>query len=153
MIDLTDEQIRELVEMEKRPRGKLSNPHRKAGHVERDLDLTDAKGRQRFVLYTRQNMRIPGDFSCGLRWRSPSGEDVMLARYNGRGHIHRNGIEGDRLEHTCHIHLATERYMRAGLAPEGHAEATTRYDSLDSALDALARDMNIQGLEYQVPLT
>lgn len=151
--DLAEDRIAELLAIEKRVvRPIQREPRRKFGHDEYAYELTSEKPRHRFRIYTRQNRRIAENFSCGLIWRSPSGEDVHLVRYNGPSHRHRNALEGDRLEAMPHIHRITRRYIEAGLDPDGYAGVTDRYLTLCEALDALARDVNVKGLEIQAKL-
>jgi hypothetical protein len=61
-----------------------------------------------------------------------------LRRYNGK-HTHSNILENDRF-HAFHIHVATERYQRAGFDEDHFAERTTRHYDLKSAIDRLLTD-------------
>ncbi len=85
------------------------------------------------------------DFSCGISWVSPSGEVLTLKRYNGPNHDHPNHLEKTRVGYNCHIHIATEKYIKANKKAEGFAEATKRYNSLDGALHCLITDCKISG--------
>jgi hypothetical protein len=101
-----------------------------------------------FEVYLRQNLTpdMEDDFSCGLLFHLATGETLTLCRYNGPSHMHVNSIEKQKLENVCHIHLATARYIRAGLKAEKYAEATDRYWTLEGALHCLVQDCNILGI-------
>jgi hypothetical protein len=70
----------------------------------------------------------------------------MLLRYNGPSHSHPNKLEKEDLDHVCHIHRATERYIRANLKAEGFAEKTRSYGAVKGALHELVKDCRIEGL-------
>lgn len=88
-------------------------------------------------------------FSCGLSWVTPGGETLTLLRYNGGAHQHVNKMEAEQLERVCHIHRATERYIKAGKKAEGFAEATTKFSTLKGALHCLVIDANIKGISTE----
>lgn len=146
---LSDEIIAALVACPK----KLLNPHAKKkikeGHEQVNFRVaaTDKSGHF-FSVYLRQNLRegMTHDFSCGISWLAPNGESVTLRRYNGPSHNHFNHLEQTRLGSTCHIHEATERYIKANRKPEGYASETTRYTSLDGAFHCLVTDCKITGI-------
>lgn len=48
--------------------------------------------------------------------------------------------------YNCHIHLATEKYIKANRKAEGFAEETDRYKTLEGALHCLLSDCNVKGL-------
>ena len=141
--DLTDEAIETLRTTEKDAVKGITKM--KPGHTEVDYEATGRDG-SRFRIFTRQNNSVADDFSCGIRWELPSGENLTLARYNGSSHPHRNAIEGESLPPACHIHKATERYLRHNRRAEGFAEETTRYSDMAGALRALAKDFCVSGL-------
>ena len=66
----------------------------------------------------------------GLRWRGTTGQGMSTGIYFIRPHIHR----------------ATEKAITAGKKPEGQADETDRYESLEGALACLIEDFNIAGL-------
>ena len=70
---------------------------------------------------------------------------MILRRYNGP-HQHPNRLESERLPEECHIHKATERYVRANLKPEGFAETTDRYWTIEGAFHCLVGDCNVSGI-------
>ena len=142
---LTDQQIGDLLSATKRvtnPGGKESS---KPGHTQRNYKVLSNDGHE-YTLYVRQNSKVEDDFSCGLLWHMPSGEILTLIRYNGSSHFHPNRIEETELDFVCHIHKATERYIAAGRKPEGYAEETDRYATVDGALHCLTKDCKISGL-------
>lgn len=147
---LTDQKINELLTCSKR----LTNPNArskaKEGHEQVNYKATalDSSGHE-FEIYTRQNKRdgMEDDFSCGISWLAPNGETLTLKRYNGPSHPHTNHLEKDKLDKACHIHLATEKYIKANRKAEGFAEETERYKTLDGALHCLVNDCNVSGIQ------
>lgn len=147
---ITDEKINFLLKCPKH----LSNPQVRTKDIEGRLQAnynvvaTDGSG-HKFEVYKRQNTRsgMENDFSCGINWVAPNGESLTLARYNGSSHSHPNHIEKTRLGYSCHIHMATERYIQANKKPEGYAEETNRYNTLEGALHCLVTDCNISGIQ------
>ncbi|OZI29983.1 hypothetical protein CAL29_18040 [Bordetella genomosp. 10] len=118
----------------------------KARHLEKNYDVVSADREHRFRLITRQSTLISESFSCGLLWLPPSDAPVVLTRYNGSDHSHRNPLEGDAFESQCHIHLASERYIAASRKAEHYAAPTDRYSDMEGALHCLLTDWAITGL-------
>lgn len=147
---LTDDKIMDLLNCPKR----LTNPQARVknidGHeqVNYKVEANDGTGHI-FQVYKRQNKRegMETDFSCGISWISPNGESITLRRYNGSSHRHPNHLEGQRLGFEPHIHVATEKYIKANRKPEGFAEATKRYETLEGAMHCLVTDCKISGIE------
>ena len=115
--------------------------------------LTDNE-KNRFNLYQRQNYKtgMEDDFSCGLSYLLPSGESFTLIRYNGSSHNHKNKLESNRLGYVCHIHKASRKYLDEAGNADGYAEATTRFHTLNGALDCLVNDCNVSGLTMNLDL-
>lgn len=147
---VTDIKIAELLECAKR----LTNPNAKStskeGHeqVNYKVIASDNSGHQ-FEVYKRQNLRkgMEDDFSCGINWIAPNGESLTLKRYNGPSHDHLNKLEKERLGHFCHVHLATEKYIKANRKAEGFAVISDKYKSVDGAFHCLITDCNISGID------
>ncbi len=145
---LTDEKIFDLLQIRKRVTNPGIRQKEQGKHTQRDWKAVDDEtGDLNFSLFTRQHLHLENDFSTGLIWHMPSGETVTLCRYNGPSHRHRNTIEGKQIDYICHIHKASERYIRAGKKPEIFAEETDRYHSLKGALYCLLLDCNIHGVQ------
>ena len=143
---LSDEEIGRLIGLRKIITNPKARRLDKRGSGQLNYDAQADSG-ERFKVYLRQNLRIPEGFSCGLLYLADSGDSVTLARYNGSDHPHANPLEtGTLMAPACHIHRATERYMRAGRKAEHFAEATGRYTDLAGALRALMDDCNVLGL-------
>lgn len=70
-----------------------------------------------------------------------------MKRYNGPNHDHPNHLEKVRLGYTCHIHIATEKYIKANRKAEGFAEATKLYNTVEGALHCLVTDCKISGIQ------
>jgi hypothetical protein len=143
--NLTDERIGDLIRMGKTVTSASRRPSEKGKHREWDFDLTSDDG-TRFSVFVRQNTMLDDAFSCGLCWLPPSGEQVILARYNGGSHPHVNKIEKIKLPMCCHVHRATERHMKIGRS-EGYAEPTDVYSDIDGALRALVDECHISGID------
>jgi hypothetical protein len=142
---LSDDRIKRLLQEGKpnfEPRSILkafaeSNP--KHGHRRLTRRFRGDKGTA-FALHLRQSTIDPYDFSVILAFEPlTGGGETILRRHNGRGHAHRNEIEGTRLPSTFHVHMATERYQQHGHDIDGYAEATTDFDSLATGLDEMLR--------------
>jgi len=147
LVTLTDVQIQDFVSCRKRVENPGSKARTEGKHVRRDFRLVSEDGRHDFVLFTRQSTVISDSFSAGLRWKSKTGEEVILMRCNGSDHPHGNAIERQEFAAQTHIHRATERYIVAGKKVESFAQPTETYTTLSGALHELARLANIVGLE------
>ena len=122
--------------------GKFSTK-RKRRHKERHLDVT-GEAENEFRIIIRENQVNQLDFSVILAVRIPeSSKSFRLRRYNGSSHEHTNRIEKVRF-HGFHIHYAKEQYQQKGLAEDMHAEPTTRYTDVNSALQCLIVDANFE---------
>jgi hypothetical protein len=139
---LTDGQIRTLLEEPKRLKPgfrKSLRPRAKPGHAEADVQVTGDAGSV-FWVRVRQSAANPIDFSVILSYEVPgSNRSFNLRRYNGKAHDHANKLEGDRF-YDFHVHLATERYQAEGEREERYAEPTTRFATVDEALECLLRE-------------
>jgi len=142
---LTDEEIQRLQTMRKTVTWASKEFVQRNQGLLADFELEGDDG-TKFAVYARQNLRIKEDFSCGLRVKLQSGEEVTLCRYNGPSHVHPNPLENQTLKFVCHVHEATERYIAIGKKPEHFARESSAYDSLTSAASCLAKDCNIAGL-------
>lgn len=146
---LTDDRITYLLKCPKH----LTNPQArikiKDGHQQQNYQAiaTDNSG-NKFEIYKRQNLRegMQDDFSCGISWLAPNGETFTLKRYNGPNHNHPNHLEKETLGYKCHIHVATERYIKANRKAEGFAFVTEDYITVEGALHCLIKDCNITGI-------
>lgn len=148
-LTLTDAQIDELLRTPKRVQNPSSRERADGKHLRRDYRVMSEDGHHEFILFTRQSTIIKDGFSVGLRWRSKTGEEVILLRCNGSDHMHVNAIERDRFEAEFHIHRATERYILAGKRSEGRADPTEAFQTLGGALHEVLRMANISGLSSQ----
>lgn len=117
-------------------RGKLS-------HIESTCEAVSDEGDD-FLIYMRQNKSLDDDFSCGIKWKTPDGEWVVLARYNGSSHIHTNKLDGEVFVQQCHIHQITVEAVQRGWSHENHAVASDSYATLDEAKLLLANEFNVQ---------
>jgi hypothetical protein len=148
---ITDTKINELLTIAKKVLNPRSRPKEKDMHEQYNYKLHSETEDLEFELYTRQNLRegMEDDFSCGISWLAPNGESFTLKRYNGPSHKHKNQLEGPSLDYKPHIHLSTERYVRANRKAEGFAEETNRYNSLKGAFHCLVTDCNISGINTE----
>ena len=117
----------------------------KPGHKETEIEVVGAAS-SRFWLILRQSLYQALDFSIIVAFQPPGTYSrFILRRYNGKSHEHGNGLEGDDTFYDFHIHIATERYQKAGWAHEEHfAEPTDRYGSVEEALDCALKDCNFR---------
>lgn len=144
---ITDELIDSLLKTPKQ----VENPHarikRDSGNERVTYILLDDE-ENRFNLYKRQNYKsgMEDSFSCGLPYLLPDGGVFTLIRYNGSGHNHINKLESNRLGYVCQIHKASRKYLDETGKADGYAEATTRFHTLEGALNCLVKDCNILGL-------
>lgn len=145
VLTLTDAQIDDLLRVPKQVQNPASRERVDGKHLRRDYRVA-SDGRHEFILFTRQSTVIKDGFSAGLRWRSKTGEGVILLRCNGADHPHMNALERDRFESEFHVHKATERYILAGKRCEGYAETTDAFRTLGGALHEVMRLANISGL-------
>lgn len=130
------------------PKVKVSGSHAKAKDifVEQQFELVSkADSGRRYRLYRRHHPELSGVFSVGLAV-CIGAEWLTVCRYNGDYHPHKNHIEKNRLVGVFHIHHATERYIQAGLHPDGFAVQTDRYSTVDAALRCMILDCGIAGV-------
>ena len=147
--NLTDQRIGELIDCAKivqRPnvRSKIEGKHER-----RDIAVRSVDDEHEFILFTRQSILLSNGFTAGLRWKSKSGEEIILLRCNGSDHEHMNAIERQRFADTCHVHRATERYAVAGRRVETFAVVDSSYRTLGGALHRLVEIAHISGLDTQ----
>jgi hypothetical protein len=141
---ISDQIVADLKAMPKRMKSPNAKTVTKGKHTERNIEVVTLAGFHSFTLIERQATFNPYNFSCGLIWKASKSQHVILARYNGSNHPHTNHIEGDEFEYSCHIHIATERYIEAGHKPEHYAQKTDRYSDLQGAIKCLLEDWNIE---------
>ena len=146
---LTDEQIAELITCQKHVERANSKLQPEGKHLRRDFIAKSMDERHEFVIFTRQSTIIPVSFSAGLRWKSRTGEEVILLRCNGSDHEHTNTIEAEKFSGTCHVHTATERYASIGKKIDSFARSESAYRTLDGALHHLTKLARISGLDTQ----
>lgn len=146
---LTDGQIAELITCQKQVGRANSRARPEGKHVRRDYAARSLDERHEFVIFTRQSTVIPENFSAGLRWKSKTGEEVILLRCNGSDHEHSNVIEAEKFSSRCHVHTATERYASVGRKIESFARAEGAYRTLDGALHHLTKLAMVSGLDTQ----
>jgi len=149
---LTDDKIADLLNCPKR----LTNPSVRAktieGREQQNFRVVATDGSDyEFEVYKRQNLRegMEDDFSCGISWIAPNGESLTLKRYNGANHNHPNHLEKTSLGYICHIHIATEKYVKANRKAEGFAEITDKYNSINGAFHTLVTDCKITGVQTE----
>lgn len=126
----------------------IVNPHAKwsetAGHREKNFVLHDARdATQAYRIFLRISSTNPTVFSAGLRRVFSADESIVLVRYNGPYHSHKNVIERTKVPAGYHRHLTTQRYIAAGLAVDGYAEPASGYNSVDGAFERLCKDCGV----------
>jgi len=150
---LTDARIAELIrEVKTVPDGLL--PKRtmseRNGHLQKGYEI-QGDTEDRFVLKLRQSCVNPMDSSAILGYRVPGVYTIFrLRRYNGR-HRHTNALEKHSF-YGFHIHVATERYQRPGFNEDHFADPTTRFFSLETAIESLLSDCGFRSPIEKSPL-
>lgn len=96
-----------------------------------------------FQIDQRQNLLGRMDYSCGTIHSPRGAPALMLARYNGPGHVH-----GD-IAYRPHVHRALERNIAAGRRAESGATESSEFETLEGAIASLMKEFNVKGLEFQ----
>jgi hypothetical protein len=117
----------------------------KLKHIESTCEAI-SDGGDEFQIYMRQSQILVDNFSCGIKWKSPDGAWITLARYNGSSHTHENKADGRKIVHACHVHQITVEAVLQCWDHENYATATELYSDLDGAKLALSADFSINGL-------
>jgi hypothetical protein len=121
----------------------------KGAHQEKSFLLRDARdATQEYRLFLRVSSTNTNVFSTGLTRVWSSDETLILVRYNGPYHPHRNILERTKVPAGCHRHLATQRYIVAGLDFDGFAEPAAGYNSVEGAFGVLCNDCNVATPEH-----
>jgi len=116
------------------------------GHKKASFEIEYEDGNQ-FVIILRQNINNINDFSAILAFQEKGKNTFFkLRRYNGKSHEHTNKLEGNKF-YDFHIHYATARYQDVGWKEESYAEITDRYSDIQTALNCLLKDCNIEILQ------
>ena len=123
----------------------VDRPKNRIGHQQRNfqavaVDIVEIN----FGVYMRRNLVIEEDFSCGIEYRPFAGSPLMLARYNGPGHWHRDADKV--IAHRPHIHKASEMAISLGKKPDWFADETDRFETLEGALACLIEDYSLTGI-------
>ena len=153
---LTDNEIRDLLEMEKISLRKIDTNNLRLGPLGQKRATFDVQGidGSRFKVKIRQSSKNLFDFSVILSYYIPeTNRFYNLRRYNGSSHRHTNKIEGNVIEYKFHTHVATERYLRRGFRIEGYATETDRYHTIEECLIVFLKDCKIiQGSSFPTRL-
>lgn len=116
------------------------------GHIERQYELAAInENSRRYRLFVRHSASNPNVFSVGL-CLIQNEEDLILCRYNSGHHGHKNILEKEKVPAICHQHIATARYIAAGLNVVGYAIARPEYTTVEGALALLLEECNIEGV-------
>ncbi len=153
---LTDDKIAFLLSCPKKVVNANTRVKSRDGHEQFNYKaVAQDDSEHEFEIYKRQNLRegMENDFSCGISWLAPNGEVLTLKRYNGPNHDHPNHLEKERLGYSCHVHIATEKYIKANRKAEGFAYSTNEYSTVDGALHCLVKDCNVSGITTTSDIT
>ena len=142
---MTDDDIQELIRLPKAivDRSPARGYQEENGQRRCDLNLQASDGTGlAFLVFIRQNLRLPGNFSIGLRCAVNRGKltTVTLARYNGPHGEHSRASDGHYA--LPHIHYITADEIAHGHSQpqENRRELTGRYDALEEALRVFFQD-------------
>ncbi|WP_417422129.1 hypothetical protein [Halomonas sp.] len=113
---------------------------------QKTFQLDAGEGMPDMELKLRCNEIDPDNFSCVLLCHLPNGEKLTLRRYNGSNHVHGNALDSQMpaIEFACHIHMAKQRYIEAGLKCDGYAVPADYSDFCGALLQAM-QDCRIEG--------
>jgi hypothetical protein len=142
---LTDQQF-DLLRQE--PKHRISGTREKAklGHLEQQYELVaTASSERKYRVYIRASAVNEDVFSVGLLLLQPE-SNILLCRYNSGHHGHKNILEKQKLPPACHQHIATQRYIQAGLDIDGYAVLRSEYSTSVGALELLVSECNIHGI-------
>lgn len=133
----------------------ISNPGArwvtKGSHREKNYHLVATRNsEEKYRVFVRVSEHNESVFSVGIIRVFGPDEALVLARYNGGYHPHRNVIEKTKVPAVCHRHIATERYIKAGHDPDGFAEPINDYNTVEGAIATLCQHCCI-GTEDSVP--
>lgn len=123
----------------------------KRGHSEAELAVMGEGGSRFLVIVRRSDINVL-DFSVILAHELPkSNRTFRMRRYNGKSHEHTNPLESETF-YDYHIHEATERYQQSGNREDTFASPTSRYATVDGALQCLWVDASFQFPDGDAPL-
>ena len=153
---LTDQEIRELIELPKRITAKKPAE----GYVEEsgsrrcslELEAIPSNG-AKFRVFTRQNIEFMENFSIGLRYQT--GDRAMgmitLVRYNGpHGETSRQPDGHFARPHTHHV-TAAELARGNSHPQERRREITDRYNTFEEGLRVFFEDVAIMNYAEHFP--
>ena len=142
---MTDADIQDLIRLPKAivDRSPARGYQEENGQRRCDLNLQALDGTGlAFLVFIRQNLRLPGNFSVGLRCAANRGKLTMvtLARYNGAHGEHSRASDGHYA--LPHIHYITADEIAHGHSQpqENRRELTGRYAALEEALRVFFQD-------------
>lgn len=116
----------------------------KGGHREKNFNLVaDRDPQERYRIFLRVSVTNGAVFSAGLVRVFASDQSLILVRYNGGYHPHRNIIERTKVPAVCHKHIATARYILAGYDADGYATSATGYNSVEGAFEVLCKECGV----------
>jgi hypothetical protein len=121
---------------------KVEAKHRKSSCDAASL----AESGQLFRIYLRQSLILADNFSCGIEWKSPDGDWITLARYNGSSHPHTNKLDLKEMKNVCHVHRITVEAIQNGWEHENFATPCYEYSDLEGAKVCLSRDFHVDDL-------
>lgn len=146
---ISQELLDQLKACPKRVTNWVCQDREKPSHIESTCEAVSDAGDD-FLIYMRQNKTLSDDFSCGIKWRTSDGEWVVLARYNGSSHIHKNRLDGEIFIQQCHVHQITVEAVQRGWSHENYAILREDYANLNEAKRLLATDFNVQELVPEI---
>ena len=142
---ISNELLDQLRSCPKRVTSWVCQDREKPSHIESTCEAISDVGDD-FLIYMRQSKILNDDFSCGIKWKTPDGDWVALARYNGSSHVHTNRIDGEVFVQQCHVHQITVEAVQRGWSHENYAVANDSYATLNEAKHLLANEFNVQDL-------
>lgn len=95
----------------------------------------------KFHIFLKKHCSLPTAFSIGLIYTNTN---TLLLRANGK-HKHRNNDDNTFFD-AFHIHITTEKQLKAGITNSYHADITNDYANFNSALLHFCKISGIIGI-------
>lgn len=142
--ELTDAELDDLRSTPKTIHNANARWVAKGGHREKNFNVVaDRDSHERYRIFLRVSATNDAVFSAGLVRVFASDDSLILVRYNGGYHPHKNVIERTKVPAVCHKHIATARYIRAGYDADGYATMATGYNSVEGAFEVLCKECGV----------
>lgn len=146
-IETVDSSFLDRLRLEPKRVARWTKDKVEAKHQKSSCDvISPAESGLLFRVYLRQSLILADNFSCGIEWKSPDGEWITLARYNGSSHPHTNKLDLNEIKNACHVHRITVESIQNGWEYDNFATPCDEYSDLEGAKVCLSRDFYVDNL-------